>query len=212
MRFLLEIYLAMREVTSEKFTIGLKINSSDFKEGGLTEEESMLVIQKMDEVGIDFVEISGGSYENPKINETTSKNKNTIFFSEYSKLLKEKVKAPLILTGGIRSEDFMIDLLKENIADLIGIARLLVIEPNIPNLIEDNEYDIIETKRLTTGIKSLDKKLGGLMGIVYYQRLMKAYAKNKKPKITTNAWPSLLDAIFHHGLAISSSQRAKKEK
>ncbi|MBF0709790.1 MULTISPECIES: hypothetical protein [unclassified Gemella] len=59
----------------------------------------MLVIQKMDEMGIDFVEISGGSYENPKMNETTSKNKNTIFFSEYSKLLKEKVKAPLILTG-----------------------------------------------------------------------------------------------------------------
>ncbi|MBF0846997.1 hypothetical protein IR145_05905 [Streptococcus danieliae] len=64
----------------------------------------------------------------------------------------------------------MIDLLKENIADLIGIARPLVIEPNIPNLIEDNEYDIIETKRLTTGIKSLDKKLGGLIGLVYYQR------------------------------------------
>ncbi|MBF0709789.1 MULTISPECIES: ArsR family transcriptional regulator [unclassified Gemella] len=104
----------------------------------------------------------------------------------------------------------MIDLLKENIADLIGIARPLVIEPNIPNLIEDNEYDIIETKRLTTGIKSLDKKLGGLIGLVYYQRLMKAYAKNKKPKITTNTWPSLLDAIFHRQEILTNLMKNKE--
>ena len=41
MRFLKEIYLGMREELGKDFNIGIKINSTDFKEDGLTEEDSL---------------------------------------------------------------------------------------------------------------------------------------------------------------------------
>ncbi|MCW6665325.1 NADH:flavin oxidoreductase/NADH oxidase family protein [Aerococcaceae bacterium NML191219] len=211
MRFLHEIYLAMREVTSKDFAIGLKINSSDFKEGGFSEEDSMYVIEKMDKSGIDFIEVSGGSYENPKMNESTSKNKNSVFFADYSKKIKEKINAPVIVTGGIRTVDSMVELIENDYSDFIGLARPLAIEPNIPNLIAKNRYQTIETKRLSTGIKSLDKKLGGLIGLVYYQLLMQTYGKGQKPKITQNAWPALIHSVWHQGLAALLPQRVKEK-
>lgn len=210
MRFLAEIYIAIRQATGDDFAIGLKINSSDFKEGGFSEEESMYVIQKMDAMGIDFVEISGGSYENPKMNESTSKEKDSVFFANYSQKVKAQIQAPVIVTGGIRREESMVELMEGGYADFVGLARPLAIEPSLVNQIKEGRYQVIETKRLSTGIQSLDKKLGGLIGLVYYQMLMQKYGKGLRPKLSKNAWPALIHALTHQGMAILSPQRVKR--
>lgn len=210
MRFLYEVYTAMRRETGADFVIGLKINSSDFKEGGFTEEESKYVIDKMDQAGIDFIEISGGSYENPKMNDSTSKHQTNVFFAQYSKTIKEKVKAPVIVTGGIRTTESMIDLIENGYSDFVGLARPLAISPDIPQRIQDGCYETIETKRLSTGIRLLDKQFGGLIGLVYYQMLMQTYAKQQKPKLTQNAWPALIHAVWHQGLVALFPQRVKE--
>ena len=73
MRFVVEIYQGMRAALGADFPIGLKLNSSDFKEGGFTEEDSVEVVKKMAELGIDLIEVSGGSYENPKMSSGAGK-------------------------------------------------------------------------------------------------------------------------------------------
>lgn len=209
MRFLKEIYLGMREELGKDFTIGIKINSTDFKEDGLTEEDSLKTIIELANLGLDFVEISGGTYERPAMMGATSKSTNQVFFAEYSKKLKQKVDIPVIVTGGIRSINAMNTLLNNNTTDFIGIARPLTIDPNIPNKIKQGTYTIVETTRVSTGVKKLDKIFGSLLGIVYYQVLMQNIAKGKKPKATKNAWPSLIQAVYSQGLAVLFPQRAK---
>ena len=209
MRFLKEIYLGMREELGKDFTIGIKINSTDFKEDGLTEEDSLKTIIELANLGLDFVEISGGTYERPAMMGATSKSTNQVFFAEYSKKLKQKIEIPVVVTGGIRSINAMNTLLNDNTTDFIGIARPLTIDPNIPNKIKQGTYTIVETTRVTTGVKKLDKIFGSLLGIVYYQVLMQNIAKGKEPKATKNAWPSLIQAVYHQGLAVLFPQRAK---
>ena len=209
MRFLKEIYLGMREELGKNFTIGIKINSTDFKEDGLTEEDSLKTIIELANLGLDFVEISGGTYERPAMMGATSKSTNQVFFAEYSKKLKQKVDIPVIVTGGIRSINAMNTLLNDNTTDFIGIARPLTIDPNIPNKIKQGTYTIVETTRVSTGVKKLDKIFGSLLGIVYYQVLMQNIAKGKEPKATKNAWPSLIQAVYNQGLAVLFPQRAK---
>ena len=209
MRFLKEIYLGMREELGKDFNIGIKINSTDFKEDGLTEEDSLKTIIELADLGIDFVEISGGTYERPAMMGATSKSTNQVFFAEYSKKLKQKVDIPVIVTGGIRSINAMNTLLNDNTTDFIGIARPLTIDPNIPNKIKQGTYTIVETTRVSTGVKKLDKIFGSLLGIVYYQVLMQNIAKGKEPKATKNAWPSLIQAVYNQGLAVLFPQRAK---
>lgn len=209
MRFLKEIYLGMREELGKDFTIGIKINSTDFKEDGLTEEDSLKTIIELANLGLDFVEISGGTYERPAMMGATSKSTNQVFFAEYSKKLKQKIDIPVVVTGGIRSINAMNTLLNDNTTDFIGIARPLTIDPNIPNKIKQGTYTIVETTRVSTGVKKLDKIFGSLLGIVYYQVLMQNIAKGKEPKATKNAWPSLIQAVYNQGLAVLFPQRAK---
>ena len=209
MRFLKEIYLGMREELGKNFTIGIKINSTDFKEDGLTEEDSLKTIIELANLGLDFVEISGGTYERPAMMGATSKSTNQVFFAEYSKKLKQKIDIPVVVTGGIRSINAMNTLLNDNTTDFIGIARPLTIDPNIPNKIKQGTYTIVETTRVSTGVKKLDKIFGSLLGIVYYQVLMQNIAKGKEPKATKNAWPSLIQAVYNQGLAVLFPQRAK---
>lgn len=209
MRFLKEIYLGMREELGKDFTIGIKINSTDFKEDGLTEEDSLKTIIELANLGLDFVEISGGTYERPAMMGATSKSTNQVFFAEYSKKLKQKIEIPVVVTGGIRSINAMNTLLNDNTTDFIGIARPLTIDPNIPNKIKQRTYTIVETTRVSTGVKKLDKIFGSLLGIVYYQVLMQNIAKGKEPKATKNAWPSLIQAVYNQGLAVLFPQRAK---
>ena len=209
MRFLKEIYLGMREELGKDFTIGIKINSTDFKEDGLTEEDSLKTIIELANLGLDFVEISGGTYERPAMMGATSKSTNQVFFAEYSKKLKQKIEIPVVVTGGIRSINVMNTLLNDNTTDFIGIARPLTIDPNIPNKIKQGTYTIVETTRVSTGVKKLDKIFGSLLGIVYYQVLMQNIAKGKEPKATKNAWPSLIQAVYNQGLAVLFRQRAK---
>lgn len=209
MRFLKEIYLGMREELGEDFPIGIKINSTDFKEDGLTEEDSLETIVELANLGLDFVEISGGTYERPAMMGATSTSSNKVFFAEYSKKLKQKIDIPVIVTGGIRSINAMNTLLNDNTTDFIGIARPLTIDPNIPNKIKQGTYTIVETTRVSTGVKKLDKIFGSLLGIVYYQVLMQNIAKGKEPKATKNAWPSLIQAVYSQGLAVLFPQRAK---
>ena len=209
MRFLKEIYLGMREELGKDFTIGIKINSTDFKEDGLTEEDSLKTIIELANLGLDFVEISGGTYERPAMMGVTSKSTNQVFFAEYSKKLKQKIEIPVVVTGGIRSINAMNTLLNDNTTDFIGIARPLTIDPNIPNKIKQGTYTIVETTRVSTGVKKLDKIFGSLLGIVYYQVLMQNIAKGKEPKATKNAWPSLIQAVYNQGLAVLFPQRAK---
>ena len=209
MRFLKEIYLGMREELGKDFTIGIKINSTDFKEDGLTEEDSLKTIIELANLGLDFVEISGGTYERPAMMGATSKSTNQVFFAEYSKKLKQKIEIPVVVTGGIRSINAMNTLLNDNTTDFIGIARPLTIDPNIPNKIKQGTYTIVETTRVSTGVKKLDKIFGSLLGIVYYQVLMQNIAKGKEPKATKNAWPSLIQAVYSQGLEVLFPQRAK---
>lgn len=211
LRFLKEVYQAIRKDTGAGFTVGLKLNSSDFKDGGFSEEDSLFVIQQMEKAGIDFIEVSGGSYENPKMQDSSSKNKEAPFFAAYSKKVKERVQLPVIVTGGIRSISSMTDLLESNASDFIGLARPLAIMPDLPNRIASKDYVTLETKRVTTGIAVLDKKLGGVLGLAYYQMLMQTYARGKRPKGHYSGWTVLLYTLFRQGAATLVPQRAKKQ-
>lgn len=65
-RLMLEIVDLIRKQVSDDFLIGVKLNSSDYVQGGLTEDDALLNVKWLSETGqVDFVEISGGNYENP---------------------------------------------------------------------------------------------------------------------------------------------------
>ena len=65
MRFVLEVVRRIRARVSPGFAVGIKLNSADFQRGGFTEDESRSVVAALGREGIDLIEVSGGSYEQP---------------------------------------------------------------------------------------------------------------------------------------------------
>jgi len=83
MRFLVEIYKAMRASTGKSFALSIKMNSADFQRGGFTEEESIQVARTLAGLGMDLIEISGGTYEQPEMsggNVRTSTREREAYF------------------------------------------------------------------------------------------------------------------------------------
>jgi 2,4-dienoyl-CoA reductase-like NADH-dependent reductase (Old Yellow Enzyme family) len=64
-KLLLEILKGCREVVPATFCIGVKLNSVDHSASDL--EDTMTQIRLLVEAGIDFLEVSGGTYENPRV-------------------------------------------------------------------------------------------------------------------------------------------------
>ena len=210
MRFLIEIYKGMRNELGNDFPISLKINSSDFKYGGFNESDSIEVVKKMSELGIDLIEISGGNYENPKMFSETEKSENEIFFIDYARKIKMLVNTPIVITGGFRSKTKMEEALINGETSMIGIARPLAIVPDIPNKIINENLERIELKRLTTGFKKLDNIFGPIIGNSYYAQQMKRIGQGKNPKPHTNAWSPIFSMLKSQGLNALLPKRVKK--
>lgn len=198
MRFLVDVYNEMRKKVGKEFPIGLKINSSDFSNNGFTEEESIIVIKKMSEIGVDLIEISGGNYENSKMLSERGDNEK-VFFIDYAKKVLSLIDTPIVVTGGFKKVETMQKAIEKEKISMIGIARPVVIYPNLPNEIKEGNISSVSLERLTTGFKGLDKKLGGLIGLSYYEQQIRRLAENKPVKIHRNAWSPLLFTILYHG-------------
>ena len=65
-RLLMSVVAAVRKAVGPSFPIGVKLNSADFQKGGFGPNESEAVALKLQEAGVDLLEISGGSYEAPR--------------------------------------------------------------------------------------------------------------------------------------------------
>ena len=210
MRFLVEIYQAIRAATQPAFLVGLKLNSADFQKGGFSEQDSVQVVQKMAELGMDFIEISGGNYESPAM---MSPKQSTVqreaFFLDYAKKVRAVTQVPLIITGGFRSVKGMTDALASGDLDFIGIARPLAIVPDLPNRIAEHDYQTVTTPRVKTGFKKIDQPLGSVLEMGWYREQIYKIAHNQKPNPTLSAWQILAKTLIAQGKSGLTTGRAK---
>ncbi|KAJ5503017.1 Aldolase-type TIM barrel [Penicillium fimorum] len=146
-RFILEILSQTRKVVPATFAIGIKLNSADHSSA--TFEETMAQIALLAEAGIDFMEISGGSYEDPKmmgygkaIAAAEPKSSRTAareaFFLEFSKEVRQRHPGlVLMLTGGFRTRAGAEAAIRDNACDFVGIGRPAAIDPRFPRVLLD---------------------------------------------------------------------------
>jgi 2,4-dienoyl-CoA reductase-like NADH-dependent reductase (Old Yellow Enzyme family) len=209
MRFVLAIYQAVRAKVGNDFPIGIKLNSADFMKGGFTEEDSMQVVKTLSAVGIDLIEISGGTYENPSMMGSDAK-KSTInreaYFLSYAEKVRALVDTPLVVTGGFRSSNAMQAALDSGATDFIGVARTTVVDADFPNkLIADKNHQQ-QLKILTTGVKGVDKM--AMLEITWYEAQLARMAKGKNPKPNLSEWGVFFKTLASAGVYAFRSRRA----
>ena len=143
-RLLLKTVSAVRKKVGSGFPVAVKLNSSDFQKGGFSFDDCLTVIAWLNEEGVDFLEVSGGSYEQPSMmdiegmeapveeRKRESTRRREAYFLQFAEEASRVAKMPLMVTGGFRSRAAMDEALSSGAADLIGLARPLCVDPDIP--------------------------------------------------------------------------------
>lgn len=193
----------MRNIVGTRFTIALKLNATDFKEQGFDFEDCKQVVKTMSQLGIDLIEISGGNYEAPVFG---SEHEKGASFLSYAVALSDLTDIPIVSTGGFRKSQQMKEALTNGVS-MIGLARPFVLNARLVQDYQKTGNLNLSTPRLTTKISQLDKSLGPIIGVSYYEEQMKRLGIGKDVKIDTNAWPYLLQTIKSHGLSALKPRR-----
>lgn len=143
-RLLLDSVAAVREAVGADFPISVKLNSADFQKGGFDFEDSLQVVQWLEQVGVDLIEISGGTYEQPKLlgvegieaeepqAVAQSTQQREAYFVDFALAMRSKVSVPLMVTGGFRQKKVMQQALDSGAADLIGLGRPMCVMTDAP--------------------------------------------------------------------------------
>ena len=142
-RIHVEIIKSIRREVGEDFPISVKMNSADFQKGGFSPDDSIRVAKIIEEAGVDNIEISGGTYEQPRLlgldnvsinpDRSEVRKESTIareaYFLEYAEKIKKNIQIPLMVTGGFRTKEGMESAVKSGACEIVGVGRPLCANP-----------------------------------------------------------------------------------
>ena len=133
-RLLLEVIKAVRKGVAPGFAVAVKLNSADFQRGGFAEADAKQVVLLLNELAVDMVELSGGSYEAPAM-QGDARDGRTLareaYFLEFAGEIAAVAQMPVMVTGGIRRLPVVEQVLASGVA-MAGIGTALAIEPALP--------------------------------------------------------------------------------
>lgn len=133
-RLLLEVVRAVRASVSATFCVAVKLNSADFQRGGFSEDDAKQVVLLLNELPVDLIELSGGSYESPAMQGRTADGRTLAreaYFLEFAKDLAAVARMPVMTTGGIARAEVVEKVLASGVA-VAGIATALAEVPDLP--------------------------------------------------------------------------------
>ena len=144
-RPLLAIIEEIRSTVGPDYPISVKLNSADFQKGGFAFEDSLQVAKWLEAASVDLIEISGGTYEQPKLlgidgmeeeenqNIPASTLMREAYFVDFAMAMRKELKIPLMVTGGFRQSIAMKQAIESGGADVIGLGRPMCVMTDAPN-------------------------------------------------------------------------------
>ncbi|MDP6488973.1 MAG: bifunctional salicylyl-CoA 5-hydroxylase/oxidoreductase, partial [SAR324 cluster bacterium] len=118
MRYPLEVFQAIRSVWPEQKPISVRISAHDWVEGGVDDEEAVLIAKMFYEAGADIINVSSGQ---TNINEKPVFGR--MFQTPFSDRIRNEAKVPTIAVGAIFETDHVNSIIAAGRADLCCLAR-----------------------------------------------------------------------------------------
>ncbi|MCJ7486412.1 MAG: NADH:flavin oxidoreductase [Candidatus Aminicenantes bacterium] len=130
-RVLLEVLRDVKAACGRDFPVIVKLNSTDFLDGGLVLEDAIRVALMIEAEGIDGIEVSGGMAEAGKgsVWAGLRGEDEEGYFVENAARIKRAVRVPVFALGGIRTLAVAERIVSEGRADLVSLSRPLIRDP-----------------------------------------------------------------------------------
>ncbi len=130
-RLIMEIADEVQKRVPKSFILSIKINSVEFQDKGFESEECKALCASLEAHHFDFVELSGGTYEELAFtHKRDSTKKREAFFLEFAETIVPALhKTKTYITGGFKTVGAMVGALKT--VDGVGLARPVCQEPRL---------------------------------------------------------------------------------
>jgi 2,4-dienoyl-CoA reductase-like NADH-dependent reductase (Old Yellow Enzyme family) len=183
-RLLLDVVRAIRTGVSSSFTVAVKLNSADFQRGGFDAEDAERVIAMLEPLGVDLVELSGGSYESPAMAGRPADAGSVAreaYFLELAAQLARTSPLPLMLTGGIMRRETAEAVLASGVA-LVGMGTAIAVTPDLPHHWREG----VEANRQLKPVTWSDKTLASSATMSLVRHQMHRITRGAEPTTTTH--------------------------
>jgi 2,4-dienoyl-CoA reductase-like NADH-dependent reductase (Old Yellow Enzyme family) len=189
-RLLLGVVRAIREVVSPSFAVAVKLNSADFQRGGFDADDAASVITMLEPLGVDLVELSGGSYESPAMAGRPTEGRTAAreaYFLELAAELARTSPLPLMLTGGITRRETAEQVLSSGVA-LVGMGTAIGVTPDLPNRWRSG----LESSERLKPVTWSDKTLASAASMALVRHQMRRITRGKHPTGKTHPVHALI--------------------
>jgi len=141
MRFGLEVIEEIRREVGPGFPIIVRVAGNEFMEGGLANEGARLFSRGLEKAGADMINVTGGWHETriPQITMGLPRGG----FAYLAQGIKQAVNIPVMACNRINDPILADRILRDGQADLIGFARGLIADPELPNKAREGRFDEI---------------------------------------------------------------------
>lgn len=133
-RFLMEVYRSVRNMVGKDFPVLVKLNGSDYLEGGLELEDAVYAARLLDDEGVDAIEVSGGtpaSRDQTPVRQGIDTREREAYNLPLAYRIKNAVRCPVMVVGGLRSFELVEGIVRREEADYVTMARPFIREPAI---------------------------------------------------------------------------------
>lgn len=123
-RMHLEIIRSIRGALGADYPIAIRMGGCDYQKGGTSVTDTIEACMLLEKSGVDLLDITGGMNGFIRPGHTEAG-----YFRDISTAVKKQADIPVLLTGGVKSVEDAEVLLQEQCADMIGIGRVLLKDP-----------------------------------------------------------------------------------
>ncbi|MEM2794064.1 MAG: FAD-dependent oxidoreductase [Candidatus Methanomethylicia archaeon] len=198
-RFALEIVERIREKCGFSFTVGFRINGSDFIDGGLTIDESIKIAKMLEDVGVNIIHVSAGMYESREYIVQPMYFPRGLLIP-LAERIKKEVSIPVIAVGRINDPKLAEDIVYHKRVDMVAMGRALIADPELPRKAFEGRLNDVRkciacidgcVGRLVYGfqVKCSVNPLKGLEGFINIEKTVKP-----KKALVIGAGPAGLEA------------------
>ncbi len=142
-RFLREIIAEIHKLCGDDFPIIVRMNGSDYLDGGITIEDAIEQAKILENTGIAAMEISGGTQEMFRYRGMAYMLPEGQHVSLAAEVKKHITKVPVITVGKLGNLFLAEQVLQEGKADFISLGRPLIADPYLPEKMKNGEFDSV---------------------------------------------------------------------
>ncbi|MCX6004093.1 MAG: FAD-dependent oxidoreductase, partial [Chloroflexi bacterium] len=142
LRFPLEIVKRARELVGPDFPLVFRISADEVVPLGRTVPESLEMMQRLIQAGINAVDVSIGVPESSQYTSAPPDMKQG-FNAETSVKFKQAFNVPILVAGRINDPSTAVGIIKSGKADLVHIGRQSLTDPEWPNKVKEGRIEDI---------------------------------------------------------------------